>query len=545
MDKKKIVRRLWAGILGVLCVTGCTGGFQDINTDKSGMTEEDMRIDYNYLRIPMDVAQQGIYFNYDFGKGKNWPYQIMQNLNADMFSGYMMDYKPLNGGTNNSDYNLQDGWNGTSWLYTYFYTLPQLKKAEDSTRVNFPALYAVVKILKVETMHRVSDIYGPVIYRTFGQADGNYAPDTQQEVYDQFFTDLDTAIELLSEPYPYVDEVVLKKTDIILDGNFATWAKFANSLRMRLAIRLSTIDPAKAQTEFKEALKSPLGIFENSGDIAIVSTDKGYLNPLGEINRVWGEVQMNASMESILNGYDDPRRSFFFEPCAVNTTYVDDKGNTVVVPLKGTYKGIRQGTGFSHLYYANHSKVYVSQKTSPILMTAAEVWFLRAEAALRGWTGESAEACYRQGVAASFGQWKVTTGVDEYLDSDNVGADYADAIDPANNIAARCQVSPRWLERASDEEKLEKIITQKWLALFPEGCEAWAEQRRTGYPRLFPVRFNNSKGGVIDTETMIRRLNFPQDMIISNPQQYQALVRALGGTDDGGTRLWWDTGKNF
>ncbi len=545
MKRKKFVCRLCAGIWGILCVAGCTGHFQDINTDKSGMTEEDMRIDYNFLRIPLDVAQQGIYFNYDFGKGKNWPYQIMQNLNADMFCGYMMDFKPLNGGTNNSDYNLQDGWNGTNWLYTFAYTLPQLKKAEDSTRVDYPALYGVVKILKVETMHRISDIYGPIVYRSFGQEGGNCTPDTQQEAYSQFFADLDTAIELLSNPYPDVDEVVLEKSDIILDGNFATWAKFANSLRMRLAMRLSMIDPGKARTEFLKALESPLGIFESAGDIAIVSTDKGYLNPLGEINRVWGEVQMNASMESILNGYGDPRRSFYFEPCAANTTYTDAKGNTVVVPLKGIYKGVRQGTGFSHLLYANHSKTYVSQKTAPILMTAAEVWFLRAEAALRGWTTESVEACYRQGVATSFNQWKVTTGVDEYLDSGAAAADYVDAFDPANNISARCNVSPRWEENASNEEKLEKIMTQKWLAIFPEGCEAWTEQRRTGYPRLFPVRFNNSKGGAIDTEIMIRRLNFPSDMIDSDPQQYQALVQALGGADDGGTRLWWDTGKNF
>lgn len=63
---------------------------------------------------------------------------------------------------------------------------------------------------------------------------------------------------------------------------------------------------------------------------------------------------------------------------------------------------------------------------------------------------------------------------------------------------------------AAAEIKLERIITQKWIAMYPEGCEAWAEQRRTGYPRLFPVRFNHSKGQSIDTETMIRRLPYPR-----------------------------------
>ncbi len=533
-------------LIVAVAAVSCTDGFREINTDRAGMSEEDMRTDYSYLRIPLDVAQQGIYFNYDFGKGKNWPYQIMQNLSADMFCGYMMDYKPHNGGTSNSDYNLQDGWNGTNWLYTFSYTLPQLKKVEDSTRVVYPALHAVAKILKVSAMHRIADIYGPIVYRSFGRDGGNFTPDSQQEAYTAFFADLDTAVLLLSSaPYPEVDQVVLQQSDIILDGNFDTWGKYANSLRMRLAVRIAMADPAKAKTEFAKASQNAYGVFESASEIAIVSTRKGYLNPLGEINRVWNEVQMNASMESILNGYEDPRRSLFFEACTADAVYTDAHGNKVTVPLKGTYKGIRQGTDFSHLLYAGHSKIYINQSTSPVLMTAAEVWFLRAEAALRGWTAESAEACYVQGVRTSFRQWNVTSSADEYLESDATGANYTDAFDPANDIAARSQVSPRWIDNASAEEKLEKIITQKWLAVFPEGCEAWAEQRRTGYPRLFPVRFNNSKGGSIDTETMIRRLNFPSDMIDSDPEQYQALVRALAAPDTGGSRLWWDTGRNF
>ena len=88
-------------------------------------------------------------------------------------------------------------------------------------------------------------------------------------------------------------------------------------------------------------------------------------------------------------------------------------------------------------------------------------------------------------------------------------------------------------------------MTQKWSAMFPEGCEAWAEQRRTGYRRLFPVRFNHSKDGCVDTEIMIRRVNFPGGLQTENPEQYRALVNALGGDDNAGTRLWWDTGTNW
>lgn len=543
---KKQIHTLLLTLLTVGSFVACTDSFQNINTDKSGMTEEQMQIDYNNLRIPLDVAQQGIYFNYDFGKGKNWPYQLMQNLNADMFSGYMHDYKPHNGGSHNTDYNLQDGWNGTNWLYTYAYTLPQLKKSEDSTRHQYPVLHAITKILKVEGMHRVSDMYGPIIYSNFGNVNDGYMPDSQEEVYALFFSDLDEAISLLADQEDNHTEIsIIPKFDIILDGTHAAWLRFANSLRMRLAIRISMVNPSKAKEEFLKSFRHPFGYFSEPHETAIVSTKQGYQNPLGEINRVWKEVQMNASMESILNGYEDPRRGLFFEPCREDIAYTNAQGQAVTIPVKGQYRGIRQGSGFSHQLFVHYSPVYVNQSTAPILMTAAEIWFLRAEAALRGWTEENVGYCYEQGVATSFRQWNVTSPVEEYLQRDLTGADYEDPIDPVNNIEARCKVSPRWIETATQEEKLEKIITQKWLALFPEGCEAWAEQRRTGYPRLFPVRVNNSKDGSIDTEIMIRRLPFPGDMADTDPEQYNALLRALNGPDNGGTRLWWDTGRNF
>lgn len=539
-------KRVYIGwvVFSFLSVIGfsCTDGFRDINTDPSGITDGDMKIDFNHIGIPLDIIQQGIYFNYDFGKGKNWPYQIMQNLNADMFSGYMHDYKPHNGGSSNSDYNLQDGWNGTDWGYTYAYILPRIKKLEDSTFVDFPAIYAVTKILKVEVMHRISDIYGPVIYTRFDNKNENYSPDTQSEAYEAFFKDLDEAVTIL---LGYTEKGAgvsyLPEFDILLDGRLPSWIRFANSLRMRLAIRIAMADPEKARNEFLKSVYSEYGVFEQSGEVVSVSTRKGYQNPLGEINRVWGEVFMNASMESILNGYEDPRREFYFEPCSEDLI-LSDPDNRIL--LAGKYKGIRQGTCFSHLLYASHSKIYVNQSTPPVLMTAAEVWFLRAEAALRGWTAENPGECYREGVRTSFRQWGAD-GVENYLQSTGTGADYIDAFDPENDIKARCLVSPRWEDSESREVKLEKILTQKWLAIFPEGGEAWAEQRRTGYPRLFPVRFNNSKDGCIDTESMIRRLNFPADLADSEPALYQQLVQALGKPDHAGSRLWWDTGRNF
>ena len=318
--------------------------------------------------------------------------------------------------------------------------------------------------------------------------------------------------------------------DILLDGKYPSWVKFANSLRLRLAMRIASVAPDKARAEIQKIKENDYGFFEAETGGAVVSTKSGYTNPLGELNRVWNETYMSANMESILVGYNDPRLGIYFELCTDET-------------LKGQYRGIRQGTCFAHSHYSGLSKLFVKQSTDAPLMTASEVWFLRAEAALRGWTDEDEETCYQNGVTTSFHQWGIY-GVEDYLQSERKASDFIDTYDEENNIEARCKVSPKWNPLDDKETKLEKIITQKWIAMFPEGCEAWAEQRRTGYPRLFPVRFNHSRNGCIDTEIMVRRLNFPGTLQTEDPEQYSALVEALGGNDHGGTRLWWDTGNN-
>ena len=514
----------------LFCVA-CTGNFCDYNTDLSGITVEDLIIDDNGYGIRLGIIQQGIYFNYDYGKGKNWPFQLIQNLNADMFSGYMHDAKPLNGGSNNSDYNMQDGWNSAMWTHMYSYIFPQIYQSENATRDTHPALFGITKILKVEVMHRVTDYYGPIIYRYFANAEKHYQPDTQKEAYYEFFNELDSAVVALTG---YIEEKPesngFARFDILLDGKYSSWVKFANSLRLRLAMRLASIAPDKARSEIEKIKKNDYGFFERGSEKVAVSTKTGYTNPLGELNLVWNETYMNASMESILTGYDDPRLKAYFVPCT------DEK-------FRGEYRGIRQGTCFAHNHYAGLSRLSVTQATDAPLMTASEVWFLRAEAALRGWTDEDEENCYRNGVMTSFEQWGVY-GVEDYLKSERIASNFVDTYETENNMEARCKVSPKWNPSDDKEKKLEKIITQKWIAMFPEGCEAWAEQRRTGYPRLFPVRFNHSRNGCIDSETMVRRLHFPGTLQTEDPKQYSALVKALDGEDHEGTRLWWDTGNN-
>ena len=533
MGEGRIDMKRYSWIFGALLVlTSCTGDFKDINTDLSGITDEDLQIDYNEHGIRLGVIQQGIYFNYDYGKGKNWPFQLIQNLNADMFSGYMHDGKPLNGGTHNSDYNMQDGWNSAMWTHMYSYIFPQIYQSENATRDTEPALFGITKVLKVEVMHRVTDYYGPVIYKNFANAQNQYRPDTQKEVYYEFFNELDSAVVSLAD---YIEKKPesngFTRFDILLDGQYSSWIKFANSLRMRLAMRISAVDPDKARTEFRKGLENEFGVFEAEAERVAVSTKSGFTNPLGELNRVWNETYMSAAMESILTGYDDPRLKVYFETCT-------DKA------YAGEYRGIRQGTCFAHNHYAGLSKLSVDQSTDAPLMSSAEVWFLRAEAALRGFSNETPKTCYETGIKTSFAQWGVGDATN-YLASDKKPSDYKEMV-PASggkDMKALITISPKWNDTAGKEGQLEQIITQKWLACWPESYEAWSEQRRTGYPKLFKVQTNNS-GGTIDTNDMIRRLPFSTDDADKDPVQYDLLKKALGGPDHGGTRLWWDAGKN-
>ena len=179
-------------------------------------------------------------------------------------------------------------------------------------------------------------------------------------------------------------------------------------------------------------------------------------------------------------------------------------------------------------------------------MSASEVHFLKAEAALRGWSGAGdAKTNYENGVKASFIQHNVA-GVDAYLaDNTSTPADFVDALNPVNNIAYASEVKIAYNSAGTNEEKLEQIITQKWIAMFPDGQEAWSEFRRTGYPKIFPVVINNS-GGTIDTNIQIRRINFVENEKNTNAANVTTAVGYLNGPDNGGTRLWWDkAGSNF
>lgn len=539
MNKIKYTTALLLG--GLLSFSSCTDNFTDFNSTDGAYTDELQKYDNQTNLVPFSTIQKGIIYQTGVN-GTDWQYQIIQNLAADMFCGYFHD---MNGAfnANNSTYNLNNGWTSAMWVYTYGYVMPSIADAEKlNTEKEWPLYHAITKILKVATLHRVSDYYGPILYDGFGTADQK--PQSQEEVYKRFFEDLATAVNILKD---YKGGVSFESADFMMPEGKRTpaqWLKFANSLRLRLAMRVSNVAPALAEEQAKAALDSKNGgVLETANETV---GQYGIRNPLDGVAG-WSEVYMNASLESYLKGYNDPRIKSYFNLAQDGR---DKEGNIIkevagvkqLNSIEGEYKGVRQGTGVADNRYSTHSQTAITTGSKIIVMSAAEVWFLRAEAALRNYTSENVENCYKQGITVSFAQWDAS-GVSEYLESEETPAAYVDAFDKKFDADAPTSITPKWDESAPLELKLERIITQKWLAIYPEGCEAWAEQRRTGYPRLIKVAVNNS-GNTISTDDMIRRVFFNQDYKTDNKALYDALVSKLGGADNGGTRLWWDAGGN-
>ncbi len=511
--------------------SSCTDDLEGIDGNPRNITQEQLEADFQNVGSLYKPMFENIY-QYT----PPWSYQLQQNLNADVFSGYMTNPRPFVAGANNTTYNLVSGWNNFIWSVPYSNVMNNARTIENETKDEFPELFAVSQILKVTAMHRVSDVFGPIVYTKFGESDTTSEYDSQEEVYAAFFNDLEEAIQILSDN---IDSPRFTAFDLSYGGNYENWIKYANSLRLRLAIRISKVDPAKAKTEGEKSLNHSNGVIETNADSFFVNGTLDH--PIKTINNSWGDIRMNASMESILVGYEDPRIDTYFNTSEVN---------------EGEFKGIRNGLPLLPGYddelaqkadYITFSLLADEVLTPSVqLMTAAEVFFLKAEAALRGWSGAgTAQSNYEQGISTSFQQYSLAGSTDYVANSVLTPNDYVDPVTPSNNITALSTITIAWDEAASNEEKLERIITQKWIALFPEGQEAWSEYRRTGYPKIFPV-VSNQSGGVIDTDIQIRRIPFVDSELQTNPDGVTDAVIKLGGADTPGTRLWWDVaGANF
>ena len=521
--------------LAMIIGAGCTKKFDEYNTNQNEATEDMMATDNLKTGAFFSQMERNVVLFKD-GTNLSSDYQIAQGLTSDIYSGYIAPTGTWYGGVHNGSYYFISGWIEKTFTSGFASVMPawqSIKKIADQE--GLPQISALATIVKVEAMHRVADAYGPIPYNNYGSGTLQNTYSSQQDVYTKFFSELDSAIAVLT-PYAQANPsaTLLKSYDYIYSGNVVNWIKFANTLRLRLAMRIVYANAALAQTEAEKSISNPFGVISNVNERAALqhSSNLSYYHPLYEIAYSFnaGEARMSASMDAYMNGYADLRRASYF-------TKADD----------GNYHGVRLGivtTTWTPYTGTKISSLNMSQSTTQIVwITAAESYFLRAEGALRGWNmGGLAQDFYNQGIAASFAEngLQASDAATYSANSTLVPAAFTDnSGQTGNNATAPSTIKIAWNTADPFETNLERIITQKWIAMYPDGPEGWAEFRRTGYPKLFPVENNNSNG-TINTAIQVRRIPYPQSEYNNNGVGVQSGIALLGGPDGGGIKLWWD-----
>ena len=531
---KTIFKALFAVLAITLVLSSCQK-WEDYNTNPYGVTDEMLAADYNNIGAYYPQIMQSVYYNYN---NSNWEFQLVQNLTADLWSGYMSNVSAFLGNANTGNLFMVDSWISSEWNLTYKRVMSpifnSIKPLADNDQ--YRHFYAPALIMQVMAMSRLAECYGPCIYSKYGQSatGGNY--ESLQDSYNAFFNDLDVAVNALDNFIKTTGSNTsnnFKRFDNWCDGDFSKWIRFANTLRLRLAMHIVKVDAGKAKSEAQKAISNSYGLLNGKSDVVTMHAST-WQHPLYTLSTAWTDCYMGAVIESFLTGYSDPREGKYFQ----ETTDAAAKAAGM------TFASLRMGndapgkSGYEGFSYCSTQK-----PDAAIIMVSAESQFLLAEAALRGWVSGSAKDYYEAGVKESFNQYGVG-GVDAYLASDAVPSDYVNPLNHSWDIKAVNFLSPKWNESASNEEKLERIIDQKYLAIYPDGYEAWTELRRTGYPRQYPVIVNASSD--LKNDEIVRRCTYPQSTISSDPTGYQQALGFLNGPDKASTRLWWDVDKgNF
>lgn len=521
-------------IIAALAAVSCTKDFADRNTNKEQATREMLSYDNLSTGSAFSQMTRNVLPTYQAGEEEygSSNYQIIEDLAGNIFAGYT---GAINAGWRyNNQYDITAGsWYRAMFTDAYVRLISAWNQL-DSWRDSQPQVAAIGDIMKVAAMHRVTDTYGPIPYIGLKAGELHQKYNSQQDIYGAFFSELDAAIAVLSE---YVTAnpgaKLVAEYDNVYGGDVASWIKFANTLRLRLALRVVYADAALAKTQADAALANTYGLLQTKADAAACKrpASGAWEYPLYVIQYNFNDSAIGATIEAYMNGYADPRLANYFI-----------KGSD------GQYHGVRNGINITEAYKNSTllSKINCTNNDPMVWMQAAEAWFLRAEYELRWGTESAAKDCYEEGIRVSFDA-AGASGADAYIaDATLTPGAYTDVVVSSNSVTSPLSDVPvQWVSGGTAEKHLEQIITQKYIAIFPCGQEAWSEFRRTAYPKVIPVAVNRNPG-VISTSVQIRRLNYPDTEYSTNQEAVEEAVTILlgessGGTgDNGGTKLWWD-----
>lgn len=414
-----------------------------------------------------------------------------------------------------------------SWANWYAVALEDLKKIIEANTTKSSGAegngsaanqIAVARIYKAYLFSILTDRYGDIPYSQALQAPANLNPayDKQQAIYTDLFKEL-------REAAAQFDGGAAVKGDVIFDGNAAKWKKFANSLRMILALRLSKVAPTTGKAEFTAAYNDAAGYIGTNADNAVFNylNNTTYRSPWNSLYNQRSDYGVSTTLVNILQSYGDPRISSFAYPISTNTYKGVPPGLSsanLQAWINANPNYSRMGSKITGWTWSGSAATLQSYKgtNNGYIITAAQMLLTKAEAELLGWIGAPADATadYTNAIKTSWDQWNVAyTAADltTYLAGANVA--------PSTTTATM----------------LSRIGYQKWLALYPNGQEAWSEWRRTGYPALTPA-----PDAVSTSPAIPRRLTYPATEITLNAANYAAQVSTMPGGDAQSTRVWWD-----
>lgn len=490
-----------------------------------------------------------------YTKGGGWQphaYQYQRSNSIDNYAGYWTTTKSTFafGGPLPTLYTFPNDYLGgpmDNSIFTQSYNA-----IHHAAELGKPEWRAVALIIQAYQGHEIIDFYGAAPFSDWRKLNRNppLTYEKGEDVYEIIFNDLDEAIKILKERKPSKDEIA-KIEDLTImtlsNGDWKNWVKLANSIKMRMAMNIVKYDEAKAQTKFEEAVSDEIGVLTELDERDIAYYQEQNACALWTLGNSWHDIRLGASLENILKRYNHPLLTRWFD---TNAYPIKDKASGAQAPID--VYGVRAGismrnnntTGKDKGGYGPFSTLsgefkYMHQS----FFKRTESLFLMAEGALRRWNtqGRSAQELYEAGIRLCFQENGISDEavINEYLSQTEAkDIDYVDPYNSENNIAGRVNVGVKWDDADSDETKLEKIITQKYIANFPMSAEAWTTFRRTGYPRIFPVEVNNMKDQGVDTELQLRRI--PIEETVNNTLEIASLVEALGQPNTGASRVFWD-----
>jgi hypothetical protein len=502
---KKIAIILFSAC-GLIGLNACDAGFDEMNVNKTAAIAINPVFALNNAVI--NISPPSTTVQYEVGI-----VQQMVSPNSGVLTG-------ANFNQDNRDY-TQATWQ------RYFRsvirnTYDVIATTKDPARTN---LVNMAKILQSYAFLVLTDTYGDIPYTEAGKGytDQKVYPkyDKQQAIYAGIIKDISDAVAAL-------DASKTRETaDVLFGGDVAKWKKFGNSLLLRIGMRLSKVDATQAQSLVSKALAG--GVITTNADNVLILHDANYLNSIGQLLNATeaNNFYLAAPFVDYLKKTNDPRLR------SIAVRYVGATSGTQQTPAKAvidpavqigmpfgydnsSISGPVKTLGLASFYdFSQADRTRMNKTTArAYLVTASQTNLLLAEAVTRGWVTGNAKDYYEAGVKAHMAQ------VSE-MDANSVVSTIAvDAYLTANPF--------------SSTTALEQINTQYWISCFLNGPEAFANFRRTGFPKLSANPF---PGKAIKGD-FINRLTYPNSEISVNSVNVKAAI-ANQGADDLDTKVWW------